>query len=416
MKNVAIDLKTSNLALSASFLWLFAAYAFCSMNPFYIWGYYQYAFASLMFSCIAVYIVGKGSRLSWIFLLCFLLLLVLNSLRGMSILGAIIFSLSVSFLLLQSELTIKKVYDRFLLLYTCLLIPGILIWICHWLSGDNDFLRFENIPSDIIPNQLKVASGMGYAKYPFMVVLDYTLQDPVYRFMGPFDEPGVVGTISVLILVVEKFNLKSKRNVVVLIAGLISFSLAFYVLTVAYLLLVCLRNKPSRIYVSALLLGSFWFASSSEIISGKTLDRLQIDNGIFGNNRVQSELLIAMSNWSNGTVETLLFGLPGPMVADGSSSFLSTLVYTGILGVFVYVMIIAIFILRLRSHVTFDFIVFIAFFLAAGYQRPDNLKPEFMLLFLCAGVVSSTSWTCCSSSSGRAERGRISVRGGLRVC
>jgi uncharacterized membrane protein YhaH (DUF805 family) len=126
--------------------------------------------------------------------------------------------------------------------------------------------------------------------------------------------------------------------------------------------------------------------------------------------------LIAMSNWSNGTVETLLLGLPGPMVADGSSSFLSTLVYTGILGVFVYVMIIAIFILRLRSHVTFDFIVFIAFFLAAGYQRPDNLKPEFMLLFLCAGVVSSTSWTCCSSSSGRAERGRISVRGGLRVC
>ena len=61
-------------------------------------------------------------------------------------------------------------------------------------------------------------------------------EDSLYwRLCGIFNEPGVVGTISGLLLCKERFKLKGKwYNVVLALAGVFSFSTAFFILIIIY--------------------------------------------------------------------------------------------------------------------------------------------------------------------------------------
>lgn len=53
----------------------------------------------------------------------------------------------------------------------------------------------------------------------------------VIRFYSIFDEPGVLGTLSALVLFANKYNFKNLANVVLLIGGIFTFSLAFIIIT-----------------------------------------------------------------------------------------------------------------------------------------------------------------------------------------
>ena len=51
-----------------------------------------------------------------------------------------------------------------------------------------------------------------------------------YRFYGPFDEPGVLGTLAPLLLWANNYNFKKIENVIIFIGSLCTFSMAFYIL------------------------------------------------------------------------------------------------------------------------------------------------------------------------------------------
>ena len=57
-----------------------------------------------------------------------------------------------------------------------------------------------------------------------------TYFDRVDRFYGVFDEPGVLGTIGAILLYANKYDFKRWYNVALLLGGIFTFSLAFYLL------------------------------------------------------------------------------------------------------------------------------------------------------------------------------------------
>lgn len=68
-----------------------------------------------------------------------------------------------------------------------------------------------------------------------VVIQNYILfiqveHDFLIRFYSVFDEPGTIGTLIAFVLYGNKYNFKDKRNVVLLISAVFTFSLAFYIL------------------------------------------------------------------------------------------------------------------------------------------------------------------------------------------
>jgi hypothetical protein len=65
----------------------------------------------------------------------------------------------------------------------------------------------------------------------------------INRFYSIFDEPGVLGTLSAFLLFANKYNFKDKRIILILLGGIFTYSLAFFILTLIGLLLYYVR-KP----------------------------------------------------------------------------------------------------------------------------------------------------------------------------
>ena len=67
--------------------------------------------------------------------------------------------------------------------------------------------------------------------YPFLV---QPAALPFIRFYGPFDEPGVVGTICGLMLCINRMNFRDYKSIILLVAGLLSLSLYFFIVIGVY--------------------------------------------------------------------------------------------------------------------------------------------------------------------------------------
>lgn len=356
------------------------------LNPYYIWGYFQEAYAVVLI-CLLFFSVffksvfsAKKALLSG---LVFILIYIYYTLNGASIFGALAFSLSGAFIFSINNENLLKVFEKFKFLYSLVLIPGLILWIIHFFLG-NDFLYLGRIPDELNPNPFKVEAGQGYALYPFTIVLDYMLNLPIYRFMGPFDEPGRVGTISAMILAINNFKFKSKSDYVVLFSGLVSLSLAFYMLLFIYLAVLSTSSfKYFQIMILFVLVVLF-AASFNETISKYTIDRISINDGqLSGDNRSNSNLDYHFDAWVNGSEAQIFKGIP-EYVPDGSSSWKQVVVKTGLLGVFV---LLSVFFLGYLSvgiggYSYIPLAAFLLVFLASFYQRPDVLSPTLIMLFL----------------------------------
>lgn len=71
--------------------------------------------------------------------------------------------------------------------------------------------------------------------YWFFSFQDNPNKGEIIRFASIFDEPGYLGTMLAFILAIENFNVRPNRNKLFLFCGIITFSLAFYMLSLLYL-------------------------------------------------------------------------------------------------------------------------------------------------------------------------------------
>ena len=75
------------------------------------------------------------------------------------------------------------------------------------------------------------------------------MNDDIPRLCGLFNEPGYLGTVAALILIADGCRLRHWGNIVIIIAGGLSLSLAFFMLIVLYFVLRQVKN-PIRLIVA----------------------------------------------------------------------------------------------------------------------------------------------------------------------
>lgn len=105
-----------------------------------------------------------------------------------------------------------------------------------------------------------------------------------HRFEGFFDEPGVVGNIAMVLLYIGHFDLKKWYNVILLLAGIFSFSLVFYIAVCSYF--VFAGSNRLRIAFSLILISLIYLFIDNEVVTQYIFDRVKFENGsMVGYNR-----------------------------------------------------------------------------------------------------------------------------------
>lgn len=165
-------------------------------------------------------------------------------------------------------------------------------------------------------------SGYGICKnYIFYMKSEFG--DYATRFNGPFLEPGHVGMISAFLLFVNHFNFNKKGMWYILIALLLTLSLAGYaLLLIGFSLFLYYKHmiKTEYVILCFFLLFSFYLSAiyyngGDNIINEKILSRLQYDEekGFVGNNRVFGLIDIYYAAlWTD--THTLLWGYPPKII------------------------------------------------------------------------------------------------------
>lgn len=372
---------------------ILAIIAIISTAPFYFWGWGLYALELCL-----ILLVGIGSvRLAQnkirvipkdllsgliLFLSCssYLFLIGLN-------LGALVISSLVILLYFTDDETVFETFLKFKGILAIILFPSSIVWLVHITLSNNIFLNLGEVELSSIPNQYKVEMGMYYYIYPFMTIVSYDVPSSFYRFPGPFDEPGVVGSLAGMILCADKFNLKNKTNKVLFFSGIISFSLAFYVMIFLYFLLTFTKAiKRNLIYSSIFIISAFIASTSSylsEYIDKLIFSRLAYSNGSFaGDNRTSEYFDSQFNQWLNtDDLYIRLFGYKSTELG-GSSSFKQVFLLSGVIGFFLLVLIFILFFYKkFNGKLDLYVLSFMLIFILSFYQRPDLASVHLFIIF-----------------------------------
>jgi hypothetical protein len=192
------------------------------------------------------------------------------------------------------------------------------------------------------------------------------------RFCAYYDEPGVVGTISGILFLCNGFNFKKICNIPIFIGGILSFSLAFYLVLIIYgIFFLPLKYKLFFTSVFIILLFVFNQNQVVQLVNNYIFSRMQIKNGEWvGDNRTIS----SFDNWYNNFKKTDDFywgiGREKSLIVNlGGASYKDLIVSYGVVFFIIYCL--AFFFMAYgRFGLRKELYIFLFLFLAIIYQRP----------------------------------------------
>jgi hypothetical protein len=221
-----------------------------------------------------------------------------------------------------------------------------------------------------------------YNQYPFLVLPNGFDKDifEKFRFSGMFDEAGVVGTFAAIILTSEKFNLKSKRNAVILIGGLVSLSLFFFIICVLFVFYY--GNNKFRFFYLLIFFSFFLYTQDNPIIYSQVWERLEFENGkMKGNNRATERLDAYYSSFIKS--DDFLFG-KGAGYSEkydngGSASYKQIIINHGIIFTITLFLVFILYgavVIKERRNI----FIFTILFVLLIAQRPFIFDPIYFFL------------------------------------
>lgn len=236
------------IAAFLGFLWL---------HPFFTWNNSMISLFGiihisvfLLWIIISDYKINKLSIFSAFF--AFVLIAIFSFKDENVIRNLWLYSFSLIPLLLLRNEDRLKVYDNFIKIIAISLIPAIVIAILLFVGLD---LQWSQLSSTSWTKPY-YRNYFNLSIYHFFNGSDQRYFFPwggsIDRICGMFDEPGVVGTISGLILASKGFSLRRGYEKIIFVAGIFSFSFAFYVIAFSYLLIR--KYKYALISIGVLLI------------------------------------------------------------------------------------------------------------------------------------------------------------------
>lgn len=296
----------------------------------------------------------------------------------------------VPFVLVTKKLKLK-IYDYFIKIIAISYIPAIMVAILLLIGID---LPWEQLASDSTSKSYyrQYLGLVNYAVY-YDISEQYIFSygGSIDRICAMFNEPGVVGTVSALILISKKMKLKSSYEKIILIAGVFSLSFAFYFLVVAYLMLKSRRNFIIIAFSSIII---FSITPKDSFLYNRLLYRFEINSeGLAGNNRVNTGFEYLYKDFhENGSIKDIMLGIGESEFyiksANYNSSALSWKTFIVIDGYILFCLHALFFIyLGLRGG-NKNTILFIIIYFASLYQRPFDFSLGYWLIFF-AGILYS---------------------------
>lgn len=242
-----------------------------------------------------------------------------------------------------------------------------------------------NFYSPILPFEY-IYYGEGKGDLQNTVIKNYYLflqleSDWNVRFYSVFDEPGIIGTLFSFVLFGNKYDFKNKNNVILLIGGICSLSLAFiFISALGYLIQAKKKNLKSII-----LLGIFIFIlvivfSSNDAFSKLVLDRISNINDSGVESRTSLALSVFFDDFKYSAdfllgMGTNFFSI-NPSLREGQSYKIFFIEY-GVLG-FVLISLMYLSLSRKNIKLGFACLVLFAF---SFLQRPGMFTPWQLILF-----------------------------------
>jgi hypothetical protein len=301
-----------------------------------------------------------------------ILYLVIALSSGLNVVGIVSLLLICPIFLLEDEF-VADVFKTYVFIFSISLIPSILSYVCVMILG----IPLPNVRINSL-NPDKVGD---YFQYPFLVVYQQGgITMP--NFFGYYDEPGVIGTISAILLIVRKFNLKEKINIPIFIAGLLSISFYFLLLFAIYILIFAKLKFKLVVAVIAIFFVTQYI--SNPLLYDLVFKRFELtsDGGFAGDNRISDKYF---ETWyrSYKQSSSYLFGLGRDMhlkYNPGGSSYVDIIIDRGILFFSVYV--ISFLLLGIKKlQLSKGLVVYAIVLLSLLYQRPfiENVFYVFLL-------------------------------------
>jgi hypothetical protein len=226
-----------------------------------------------------------------------------------------------------------------------------------------------------------------------------------FRFNSVFDEAGVLGTLSGLILYGNKYDFTKKYNLLILLGGIFSASMAFAVLTVlGYLFSIPNIIKTQRKSAVLLFLVSFSvfisFISISDVGEGfqrSVINRYENTDVSDMDNRTGES---AVKRLDNLDATTLLFGLGKDEFRNSQFTGGSYKLYVLSHGwLVVFVLLLAF--ISISGNLNRNKLIYLLLLSASFMQRPNAFTSWQILLYSC--VMASMSISAVNYKNTRIE-------------
>ncbi|MHC1779100.1 MAG: hypothetical protein AB9922_02550 [Bacteroidales bacterium] len=359
---------------------------FICASPYFVWGLLSIKFFIPLLTILVGFIFMSqmklltklDGKLIVLYVLTAALIVFLSIINGSRNTYGVISQMLVFFLLFipfGKDSFIKNVYYYFVIVYSVTITLSLISWILI-LTG--------TMPSlDILQSPFELRE---YIHYPFVVVQNNLLE--AVRFAGPFDEPGVVGTFSAIILCIQKFNFRDWKTVVVFVAGLFSLSMFFYAIAAIYgfIYLFFFRKKIMFMFLFIGSFAVFYYTTKENELLYKTIwERFEWEKDsqrFKGDNRI-SDTGDAYYNSLKGSAE-FYWGVDDITkfwnYAKGASSYKAVIANNGVIFFSLYLF----FFISLAYSYRKDFpslALFIFILFMNTYQRPDIYGITIMFLY-----------------------------------
>ena len=359
--------------------WLFATCAFGLSAPYFLWDLHLNGILFLLSTVLVIRNWNLPCDISKIriYIPVFVLLYLWVAVRSnFTFFGILTVSLFWTLFGAKSDF-LSRSFEKYKIIFAITLIPSIIIYILFLLGYELSYNTVEPINS--------IKEGF-YRIYPFTIIYEGESGFPMLRFHGYYDEPGIVGTISAILLIIDNINLKNKINIPILIAGLLALSLFFYVTILAYLF-VFAKLKYKIIGGAIIVFLGILFIN----IVGQDFpffQRFIVENGKFaGDTRTSSSFEVWYSNFLSSI--DVWFGYGGnkaQVINAGGSSYKDLVVNYGVIFFVTYI-------LSYFSYIghycksRYSRLVCVFVFLCTLYQRPAIY--DYFYLFLWCGMICS---------------------------
>lgn len=359
--------------------WIEGVLLFCIMKPYFLWTFFDnnYLKLSVVFlSCLIFFVfMGRLKKKEKIMMALYVFIYILYFITNTN--WIVVFSLFLFLVPFAKDSFYKNTLDSFYSIYCVFVGLGLIVWNLHLLGYLEPYAIIEQ-SSELRENPFEV--------YP-LVVCEMDMFG--VRYGACFDEPGVVGTMSVLFLMARPFKIKDWKSWVVFISGVYSLSFFFFGALAFYLVyysVVVKKNVFFVIFAALVVLFAFAKTHDDPLMEQLVWRRFEFDKseGKFaGDNRISeyADQYYKKNQWTS----EYWFGVRDWEkfwnLAAGGSSYKIVVMRNGMIFFGLYTLWFLLY-ARQRIKKRKFFLLYCLMYLATVYQRTNLYDPVFTFLFI----------------------------------